>query len=141
MRGIQEVAQEEGIPPIIYALDHVHGANYVRGGTIFPQQINMASTFNVELAHDCGRIMGKDTKAVGVQWLFAPILDLHQQPSWSRTYETFGEDPYLLSKMGRAVIEGMQGPDARFPEVSKCSRVSFSFVFSLFCWFSLFSWE
>lgn len=85
MRGIQEVAQEEGIPPIIYALDHVHGANYVQGATIFPQQINLASTFNIDLAHATGRIMAKDTKAVGCQWIFSPVLDLYQQPAWSRT--------------------------------------------------------
>lgn len=49
--------------------------------------------------------------------MFAPILDLQQQPLWSRTYETFGEDPYLTAQMGRAVIEGIQGPDPRFPDV------------------------
>ena len=49
--------------------------------------------------------------------MFAPILDLFQEPLWSRTYETFGEDPYVVAEMGRAVIEGIQGEDARFPKV------------------------
>jgi beta-glucosidase-like glycosyl hydrolase len=68
----------------------------------------------------------QDTKAAGPAQVFAPILDLLQQPLWSRTYETFGEDPYLTARMGRAVIEGIQGPDPRFPKV--CGALFFGRV-------------
>lgn len=63
-----------------------------------------------------GRITGKDSKAVGAQWVLGPVLDMYQQPLWSRTYETFGEDPYMIAQMGSAAIEAIQGPDPRFPQ-------------------------
>ena len=52
------------------------------------------------------RITAKDTKAGGIPWLFAPVLGINTQPLWSRSFETFGEDPYLVAQMGKAIIEG-----------------------------------
>ncbi|KAF9288319.1 hypothetical protein BGZ68_000448 [Mortierella alpina] len=95
--------------PIIYGLDSVHGANYVDGATMFPQQIGLAATFNRTLAYEAGRIAAKDTRAAGIPWVFAPILDVAIHKLWPRVYESFGEDPFLVSQMGSAIIKGLQG--------------------------------
>ncbi|KAF9938916.1 hypothetical protein BGZ67_010252 [Mortierella alpina] len=95
--------------PIIYGLDSVHGANYVDGATMFPQQIGLAATFNTTFAYEAGRIAAKDTRAAGIPWVFAPILDVAIHKLWPRVYETFGEDPFLVSQMGSAIIKGLQG--------------------------------
>jgi|EP01047_Picozoa_sp_COSAG01_P031698 hypothetical protein len=96
-------------PPMVFGLDSVHGAIYVRGATIFPHQINQAATFNTASTQQAGRITAKDTKAAGIPWIFAPILGIATQPGWSRVMETFGECPRLAAEMGAAVIRGMQG--------------------------------
>ncbi|KAF4323714.1 hypothetical protein BBO99_00000862 [Phytophthora kernoviae] len=106
---IQEITMEENNGhPILYGLDSVHGANYVTGAIIFPQQINGGASFNPDLAYEMGRITARDTLAGGIPWIFGPILDISQNPLWSRTYETFGEDPYMAAVFGEAVIRGLQ---------------------------------
>ncbi|KAJ2252235.1 hypothetical protein GGI13_003401, partial [Coemansia sp. RSA 455] len=108
--AVQKIALERGSKiPVIWGLDSVRGANYVKGATIFPAGIATAATFNPQFAYDAGRIAAKDTRAAGVHWAFAPILDLAVNKLWSRTYENFGEDPYLASKMGAASVNGYQG--------------------------------
>ncbi len=101
--------------PVIYGLDSVHGANYVAGATIFPQQLGMAATWDYELARDAAAIVAAETRSVGVPWNFSPVLDVGRQPLWPRLYETFGEDPYLTTVMGAAVIRGYQGDDPASP--------------------------
>ncbi|KAL4152369.1 hypothetical protein PRNP1_009300 [Phytophthora ramorum] len=106
---IQEITMEEnGGHPIIYGLDSVHGANYVEGAVIFPQQINSGASFNPDLVYEMGRVTARDTQAAGIPWVFGPILDIAQNPLWSRTYETFGEDPHVGAVMGDAVVRGLQ---------------------------------
>ncbi|KAJ8548688.1 hypothetical protein ON010_g10983 [Phytophthora cinnamomi] len=109
VKRIQEISMEEnGGHPIIYGLDSVHGANYVDGAVIFPQQINGGASFNPDLVYEMGRTTARDTEAAGIPWVFGPILDISQNPLWSRTYETFGEDPYLGSVMADAIVRGLQ---------------------------------
>ncbi|RLN98066.1 hypothetical protein BBJ28_00008475 [Nothophytophthora sp. Chile5] len=106
---IQEITMEENDGhPMVYGLDSVHGANYVSGAVMFGQQINGGASFNPDLVYEMGRITGRDTEAAGIPWVFGPILDISQHPLWSRTYETFGEDPYMASVMGDAIIRGLQ---------------------------------
>ena len=97
---------------MVFGLDSVHGAIYVKGATIFPHQLNAAASFNVPATQEFGRITAKDTKAAGIPWLFAPILGIAVQPGWSRVMETFGEDPYLASQLGAATVRGMQGGES-----------------------------
>lgn len=94
--------------PVLYGIDFVHGANYTRGGTIFPQNIGMAATFDTALARRAGEITAAEAYGSGIAWNFAPVLDVGRQPLWPRFYETFGEDPWLASLLGRAEVEGMQ---------------------------------
>lgn len=107
---IQDVATREtrhGIP-VIYGIDFVHGANYTRGGTIFPHNLGMAATFNPQLARRLGEVTGDEALAAGLPWNFAPVLDVGRQPLWPRFYETFGEDPFVAARLGREVVEGTQ---------------------------------
>ncbi|MDZ7659357.1 glycoside hydrolase family 3 N-terminal domain-containing protein [Fodinibius sp.] len=109
-RALQEIAVEEtrlGIP-IIYGIDHIHGASYVQNSTIFPHNINIGATFNPEHSFQNGRITALESAPLGHTWNFAPVLDLGQNPYWPRQYETFGEDPYLASKLGTAYVNGYQ---------------------------------
>lgn len=105
---IQQTFASYGSHPVMYGIDSVHGANYVRGAVLFGQQINAAATFNPDLVYNMGRITARDTGAAGIPWLFAPILEISQNPLWARTFETFGEDPYLVSVMADAIIRGIQ---------------------------------
>lgn len=108
---IQEAALKYLGIPCMYGLDQVHGTTYTLGGTLFPQPIGMAATFNPELAHRMGEITAYETRACGVPWVFVPDLDLGRHPAWSRQYEGVGEDSYLGSVMGKAYLLGLQDND------------------------------
>ncbi len=97
--------------PVIYGIDSIHGANYVQGATLFPQEIGMAATFNPELMKRAAEITAFETRAAGIPWSFSPVLDLGRDPRWPRFWETFGEDPYLASVMGVAFVRGLEGSD------------------------------
>ena len=105
---VQSVAAELGEPPILFGLDSVHGAGYVQGATVYPQQLNIGATFNRTAAFEFGRLASKDTRAAGVPWVFSPILGIATNPRWARVYETFGEDPTVSGALGVAVVEGIQ---------------------------------
>lgn len=100
---------EKTAVPIIYGIDAIHGVNYTVGGTLFPQEVGLAATWNPKLANTFGYITAYETKASGIPWNFSPVLDVARQPLWSRYFETLGEDPYLASEMGKAIICGYQG--------------------------------
>ena len=95
--------------PVIYGIDSIHGANYVQGATLFPQEIGMAATFNPELMKRAAEITAAETRAAGIPWSFSPVLDLGRNPLWPRFWETFGEDPYLATVMGVAFTRGLEG--------------------------------
>src|SRR5829696_2103342 len=120
---IQEAAIKKtrlGIP-MIYGIDSIHGANYVQGATLFPQEIGMAATFNPELMKRAAEITAIETRAAAIPWSFSPVLDLGRNPLWPRFWETFGEDPYLAKVMGVAFVRGLEGAD-----VSSQSQVASS---------------
>src|SRR5215216_4154865 len=97
--------------PVIYGIDSIHGANYVQGATLFPQEIGMAATWNPELMKRAAEITAIETRAAGIPWSFSPVLDLGRNPLWPRFWETFGEDPYLAKVMGVAFVRGLEGSD------------------------------
>src|SRR4026207_908084 len=110
---IQETATKKtrlGIP-MMYGIDSIHGANYVQGATLFPQEIGMAATFNPELMKRAAEITAIETRAAAMPWSFSPVLDLGRNPLWPRFWETFGEDPYLAKVMGVAFVRGLEGTD------------------------------
>ncbi|MEN8693339.1 MAG: glycoside hydrolase family 3 N-terminal domain-containing protein [Akkermansiaceae bacterium] len=97
--------------PIIYGIDSIHGASYTDGATLFPQQIGLAATWNPELVEGGTRISAYETRASSIPWVFSPDLDLTRNPLWPRIWETFGQDTYLSSRMGEAMVRGFQGDD------------------------------
>jgi beta-glucosidase len=110
--------------PVLYGIDAIHGANYVMGSTLFPQQLAQAATFSPNLTSDAAAITAYETRAAGIPWNFSPVLDVARNPNWSRYFETFGEDPLVCSRFGKAMIEGYQGntnsPDAM--HVAACMK-------------------
>jgi len=108
MIAIQNVTQVYNRPPVLVGIDSVHGANYVEDAIMLPQQLNLASTWNTSHAYFAGYLAARDTRAAGIGWIFSPILGLGIESKWSRMYETFGEDPYLVGSMGQAIVRGIQ---------------------------------
>ena len=97
--------------PCLYGLDHIHGVSYVSGGTLFPQEINLAATFNREHAYNMGKVTSYESRAANVPWTFSPTMDLGRNPEWPRMWESFGEDAYVNAQMAVAETRGLQGDD------------------------------
>jgi beta-glucosidase len=94
--------------PVIYGIDHMHGANYLEGGTIFPHGINTAATYNNQFPEDMANVVVSETADLGHQWLFGPVLDVARTPLWGRYYETLGESPYVVATMGAIYTKTVQ---------------------------------
>jgi beta-glucosidase len=110
--AIQTASQRTRLKiPVIYGIDSIHGANYVQGSTLFPQEIGMAASWNPALMQRGAEVSAAETRAAGIPWTFSPVLDLGRQPLWPRFWETFGEDPYLATVMGVAFVRGVEGDD------------------------------
>lgn len=107
---IQEASMREIGIPCIYGLDQNHGVTYSTGGTLFPQNISVAATFNPAIAEEAASITAYETRASSCPWTYSPTVDLVRVASWPRVWENFGEDPLLSGKMGAAQIRGFQGP-------------------------------
>ena len=109
-KSLQEInlrINRHGIP-VIYGIDHMHGANYVDSSTIFPHNINLAATFNPDYVAEMARITGIESADLGHHWIFAPVLDVGRDPRFPRYYETFGEDSLVCGKLGAAFVRGIQ---------------------------------
>ena len=111
IRLIQEKSMKYLGIPDIYGLDHNHGVTYTKGGTLFPQPINLGASFNTELAFRGAEITAYESRAANCPWVYNPVVDLSRDPRWPRVYESFGEDAIVNSKMVAAEIKGYQGED------------------------------
>lgn len=108
---IQKLSMKRMGVPCIFGLDQNHGSTYTQGGTLFPQNINVAATFNREIARRSAEATAYETRAVSVPWTYSPTVDLGRDARWPRIWENFGEDCYLSSEMGKAMVYGFQGED------------------------------
>ena len=88
--------------PTIYGLDQNHGTTYTRGGILFPQNINVAASFNKDMAREAASITAYETRAGNCPWTYSPTLDMGRDPRWPRQWENFGEDPLVNAEMGVA---------------------------------------
>lgn len=117
---IQRVAMEEsrlGIP-LIVARDVIHGYR-----TIFPIPLGQAASFSPEIVERCARVAAVEASADGIRWTFAPMIDVSRDPRWGRIAESLGEDPYLTSVLGAAMIRGFQGDSLNDPaSVAACAK-------------------
>ena len=111
IRLIQEKSMKYLGIPDIYGLDHNHGVTYTQKGTLFPQPINLAASFNTELALRGAQITAYESRAANCPWVYNPVVDLGRDPRWPRIYESFGEDPIVNARMVEAEIKGYQGDD------------------------------
>lgn len=111
IKAIQDKSLAATGIPCIYGLDQIHGASYTVGGTLFPQEIGLAATFNDDYAFRMGEIMAYETRACNVPWVFSPVMDLGRNPLWPRMWESFGEDVLVNKRMAVAEVKGQQGPD------------------------------
>ena len=111
IRQIQKVSMKEIGIPCIYGVDQIHGTTYTLDGTLFPQGINMAATFNRALVRREAEITAYESKACCIPWTYAPVVDLGRDPRWSRMWENYGEDCYVNAEMGKAAVTGFQGGD------------------------------
>mgnify|MGYP000325713951 FL=1 len=96
---LNRISMEEMGIPTLYGLDHIHGTTYVLGGTLFPQEINIAASFNRDHAYNMGKVTAYESRAANVPWTFSPTMDLGRNPEWPRMWESFGEDAYVNSQI------------------------------------------
>ena len=108
---IQKISMKRIGIPCVFGLDQNHGSTYTQDGTLFPQNINVAATFNREIARRSAEATAYETRAVSVPWTYSPTVDLGRDARWPRIWENFGEDCYLSSEMGKAMVYGFQGED------------------------------
>ena len=100
--------------PVLWGTDAVHGHSNVFGATIFPHNIGIGAAANPQLVKDIGAAVAEEVLATGLFWTFAPTVTIPQNFRWGRTYEGYSEDPVLVSKLGSAFIEGLQGTEKEF---------------------------
>jgi beta-glucosidase len=121
---LQEFASQSRLKiPLIIGIDAIHGNAMVKGTTVYPSPISIAATFNNDFAFDVAKQSAREMRATGSQWTFMPNIDIARDPRWGRVGETFGEDPFLVGEMGKAMIEGFQGDDFGKPSnVISCAK-------------------
>lgn len=122
---LQRVAMRESRLhiPIIYGIDHMHGASYVSGAAIFPHNLNLGATFNPEFARQAARATILESADLGHHWVFAPVLDLGVNAQWPRLYETYGEDPHVAAVLGAAFVRELQENKEIAPyKVAACGK-------------------
>ena len=110
VKYIQDYAMQHtrlGIP-VVYGIDDIHGANYVKGSTLLPQQIAIAATWNTDMAYRSGYITSYESRAASLPWNYNPNADIAYSPLWGRIGESFGEDSHLISEMVLAYMKGSQ---------------------------------
>lgn len=124
IKTIQDEALKTGHAiPVLYGIDSIHGANYVKDSTLFPHNLGMAASRNPDLARKAARVTAMETRAAGIRWNFDPVFDLGVNPLWSRFPETFGEDSYLVEVMGVANVEGYEQDGLGAPtSVASCMK-------------------
>ncbi|POY38537.1 beta-glucosidase [Solitalea longa] len=113
-QGVIETIQKMALEspnkiPVLYGIDAIHGNNYTANSVLFPQQIAQAASFNPQMVRKAAEITAYETRASFTPWTFSPVLDLGRNQVWPRIWETFGEDPYLVAEMGKAMVKGFQG--------------------------------
>ena len=121
IKQIQDKSMELIGIPCIYGLDMIHGATYLTDGSFYPQEVNIAATFNREYARMLGEAMAYETRAAQCPWVFSPVMDLGRDPRWPRLWESFGEDPYLQAELARVETVAIQGEDPNHIDADHCA--------------------
>jgi beta-glucosidase len=122
--ALQRLAAETRLGiPLIFGIDAIHGHAFWPTSTVFPTQLALSCTWNPELVEEVGRITAREAAHTGVHWTFSPVLGVARDLRWGRIGETFGEDPYLVSVMGSALVRGYQGETLSAPDaIAACGK-------------------
>ena len=119
---LQSLALESRLAiPLIFGIDAIHGNANASDNTVYPTNIGLACTFDTDLAYRIARETAAEMRAMNMHWTFNPNVEVARDPRWGRVGETFGEDPYLVSLMGAATVEGYQG-DLSSDDVLACIK-------------------
>jgi beta-glucosidase len=121
---LQSLAMQSRLKiPLLIGIDAIHGNGLCRGTTIYPTPIGQASTFDEQLIEKASRETALEMRASGMHWTFAPNVEVARDARWGRIGETFGEDPYLVGKMGAATVKGFQTDNyAGYDKVLACAK-------------------
>ena len=107
---LQQLALESRLKvPLLIGIDAIHGQAHIRGATVYPTQLSLSSTWDDELLYKVARETAQEVRATGMHWTFSPNVEVARDPRWGRVGETFGEDPFLITRMGVAFTKGYQG--------------------------------
>jgi len=107
---LQKIAMESRLKvPLLFGIDAIHGHAIIEGTTVYPTQLSLSSTWDDELLYKVAKQTAQEVRATGMHWTFSPNVEVARDPRWGRTGETFGEDPFLISRMGVAFTKGYQG--------------------------------
>ena len=113
---LQKAAQRTRLKiPLLIGIDAIHGNALYEGATVYPTPLSLASTWDTLLVKTIAQQTAREMRATGSHWAFSPNVDVARDPRWGRVGETFGEDPYLVSTLGVAMVEGLQGEDFSNP--------------------------
>ncbi len=119
---IQSLAMQSRLAiPVIFGIDAIHGNANAPDNTVYPTNIGLASSFDLDLAYRIARETAAEMRAMNMHWTFNPNVEVARDPRWGRVGETFGEDPYLVSLMGVKTVEGYQG-DLSSDDVLACIK-------------------
>lgn len=109
---LQQLAYKSKLKiPLLIGIDAIHGNALYRGATVYPSPITIASTWDENNSYDVGIQTAFEMRSTGSHWAFTPNIDVMRDARWGRVGETFGEDPYLVTQMGTAMINGLQQGD------------------------------
>lgn len=115
---VQKLAVESRLGvPLIFGRDVIHGYK-----TIFPISLGLASSFDPALTERTARAAAREAAEVGIDWTFAPMVDVTRDPRWGRVAESFGEDPFLTAALGVAMVRGFQGSPGTPDRVAACAK-------------------
>jgi len=115
-RAMDLAAKNRLAIPLIVGEDAIHGHSFWKGANIFPTQLAMAASWNIDLLERVGRVTAEEAAPTGIHWTFSPVLCLTRDLRWGRTDETFGEDPFLIGEFGAALVRGYQGKGLDDPQ-------------------------
>ncbi len=102
--------------PVLYGVDAVHGHANVAGAVVFPHNVGLGAAANAELVEEISRVTAREMIATGIYWNYAPVLAVARDIRWGRTYEAYGEDPELVTRLSLAALRGLQGADLAAPD-------------------------
>ena len=119
---LQSLAMESRLGiPVIFGIDAIHGNANAPDNTVYPTNIGLACSFDLELARRIARETAAEMRAMNMHWTFNPNVEVARDPRWGRVGETYGEDPYLVSLMGTETVRGYQG-DLSSDDVLACIK-------------------